>query len=435
MPSSHTNSPQTITRRQSLKSGLAGIIASGAAPMVIASELLGKNAPSNQITLAGIGVGGHGFGYNLRSFLQLKAGRVLAVCDVFKSRMKRAADAVNKKYKSNGCRQIPDFRNVLADKSIDAVIISTPDHWHVPISLLALDAGKDVFCEKPTLTIAEGRELVYKVKKHNAIFQTGLEDRSVIYYHKMAEIVRNGGIGKLKAISVTLPAGENFAYEKPEKPPADLNYPMWLGPAPYAPYSRTRTGAQQWRNIRDYSGGKLTDWGAHLIDTANVANFAELSGPVEVHGKGHTPKNAMTTVPTKYNIDYKYANGVTMNVKSGGVAIRFDGTDGWVGNKGWRGRLKASSDDILRKKYPREGNKLWPLPTSEHRDFLACVKSRKRTTYTAEDLHRLSTVMHIGNISMELGRKLKWDPKTESFDDSAANKLRARESRDDWKKL
>jgi hypothetical protein len=157
---------------------------------------------------------------------------------------------------------------------------------------------------------------------------------------------------------------------------------------------------------------------------------------VEVEGVGEVPKDAMTTMPVKYSLKYRYANGVEMFVESGEVSIRFEGTDGWVGNKKWRGPLEASSKEILHTNYDPGKSKLWPRPPGEHRDFLDCVKSRKATTYTAEHGQRLSSLMHIGNIAMELGRKLRWDPKTESFvDDEAANKLRSRESRDDWKRL
>jgi len=416
-----------ITRRQSLR--LVG--AAAAVPYFVPSRLLGKDAPSGDITLGFIGVGGHGHGYNLKSFLYQKGCRAVAVCDAFKSRGKSAAASIEKKYKAKGVKQYADFRDLLADAAIDAVVISTPDHWHVPMSLLALAAGKDVMCEKPTLTIAQGRDLVNAVAKKRAVYQAGLEDRSIIHYHKMAEIVRNGGIGTLHTIRVKLVSGQAFPLEKPAPVPADLDWNLWTGPAPMSPYTPSRTGKQQWRNIRDYSGGKLADWGAHILDTAQVGAGAENSGPVEVEGHGKAPANSMSTMPSRYRIKYRYANGVVMHVESGGVAIRFEGDKGWVGNNGWRGRLQASDDKILRKTYDPATTKIWPRPATEHRNFLDCIKSRKPTTYTAEAIQRLSTVMHIANISMWVGRKLKWDPKSESFPgDAAANALRARKERD-----
>jgi len=421
-----------ITRRQVLRTAAAAV----AAPYFVPARLPGAGAPSKDITLGFIGVGGHGLGYNLRTFLHEKGCRAVAVCDAFESRRRRAAATIEKRYGAKGVKQYADFRDLLADKTIDAVVISTPDHWHVPMSLLALAAGKHVQCEKPTLTIAQGRALADAVAKHKnkKVFQTGLEDRSVIYYHKMAEIVRNGGIGKLHTIRVKLPGGRAFRLEKPAPVPAELDWNLWTGPAPLSPYTPSRTGPQQWRNIRDYSGGKLADWGAHLLDTAQVGNFAESTGPVEVEGRGTVPTNSMTTMPVSYKITYRYANGVVLHTESGGVAIRFEGDKGWVGNKGWRGRLEASDTAILKKKYDPATSKIWPRPVGEHRDFLNCIRSGKPTTYTAEALHRLSTVMHIANISMWLGRKLRWDPKTETFgDDDAANALRARKARH-WEK-
>jgi predicted dehydrogenase len=342
---------------------------------------------------------------------------------------------VNEKYGDQGCRQYADFREMLAAKDIDAICISTPDHWHVPISLLAAEAGKDVICEKPTLTIAEGRTLVETFDKYKKVFQTALEDRSVIQYHMLAQWVRNGAIGKLERIIVGLPHGWVIPKEEPIPVPAELNYNLWVGPAPFAPYTKSRTTLGGWRQVRDYSGGALTDWGAHLVDTAQVANFAENTSPIEVEGEGEVPKDSMTTTVPFFALRYKYANGVQMDVNSTDISIRFEGTKGWVGNKGWRGRLEASAKEILHLKYKPEESKLWPLPPSEHRNFLDCVKSRKATTYTAEHLRRLSTTMHIGNISLELGRRLKWDPQAEEFiDDDEANKLRSRVPREDWKK-
>ena len=422
------------SRRSVLKSGMAGIIAAGVAPHFVSSRLLGAGAPSKKVTLGCIGVGKHGLGVNLNSFLQEDDCRIIAVCDVFKSRCAHARDVVNKKYGSEDCVEIADFRALLARPDIDAVVISTPDHWHVTMALMALAAGKKVFCEKPTLTIAEGRTLADTVAKQKAVFATGLEDRSVIHYHKLAEVVRNGGIGKLERIKVGLPRKPVFPKVDPAPVPDDLNFDLWLGPAPKREYTPGLTDDQVWRQIRDFSGGSLTDWGAHLIDTAQVGNFAENSGPVKVSGKGIIPPDSINTVPRDYELTYQYANGVTMEVKSGETYIRFEGSGGWVAIKGWTGPLEASDMDLFRKSYEPAANKIWPLPPREHRNFLDSIKNGTPPTYTAESLHRLSTVMHIGAISMELDNPLSWDPTTESFDDPKANALRQRVSREDWQR-
>jgi len=420
------------SRRAFIKASTPALCAGLSAPFIATNWA--KSAPSERITMGFIGVGNHGHGYNLKSFLQNDDMQAVAVCDVFKSRMDHAANTINAHHKTEDCKKFGDFRELLARDDIDAVAISTPDHWHVPLSIFGLEAGKDVFCEKPTLTIAQGRELVEAVAKHNAIFQTGLEDRSVSQYHKLAEAVRNGAIGELKTIHCGLPHKKTHVWKTEEAAPVpdDLNYKMWQGPAPEMPYTKTRTHKDCWRQIRMYSGGTLTDWGAHIMDTAQVANFAEKSGPVSVEGTGAIPEGSINSIALTFDLDYTYENGVHMKVKSDGVYLRFEGTDGWVGNKGWRGGLEAHDRMVFRQKY--EDNKIWPLPPGEHRDFLNAVKSRKQPTYTAEDLHCLSTCMHLGNIALELGRKVQWDPKDETFiDDSEANKLRSRPQRDDWK--
>lgn len=423
------------TRRSFLKTGLAGGMAAAAAPLIVSSRVLGENAPSKRVTLGCIGVGTHGFGANLKSFLQEEDCQIVAVCDVFGSRRERARAEVNKKYGNQDCKMIADFREVLARPDIDVAVISTPDHWHVTMALMALEAGKKVFCEKPTLTIDEGRRLADTVKKRGGMFATGLEDRAVIYYHMLAEAVRNGAIGKLQRIKVELPQKPKFPKEEPAPVPADLNYELWVGPAPFRPYTPHLTDAQVWRQIRDFSGGSLTDWGAHLVDTAQVANFSEDSSPVAVEGKGVIPPGSVNTVPQSYKISYVYANGVTLEVSTGSTSLRFEGTDGWVGNKGWSGPLEGSDMEVFRRKYDPKTNKLWPRRPREHRDFLDSLKSGQPPMYPAEALHRLSTTLHIGAIAMELGRPLKWDPVAESFDkDDAANALRSRPQREDWKR-
>lgn len=423
------------SRRTFLKSGLAGVLAAGVAPRFLPAHLFGAQAPSKKVTLGCIGVGTHGFGVNLKQFLEEDDCQVIAVCDVFGSRRAAARQVVDEKYGTKGCAEISDFRDLLARGDIDAAVISTPDHWHVTMALMALEAGKMVFCEKPTLTIAEGRELAQAVARHQAMFATGLEDRSVIQYYKLAEVVRNGGIGRLQRIKVGLPIKPLYPREEPAPVPADLNYEMWLGPAPRRPYTPALTDPQVWRQIRDFSGGSLTDWGAHLVDTAQVANFSENSSPVSVSGKGVVPPDSLNTVPRTYDITYTYANGVVLEVTSSAASIRFEGTEGWVGNKGWLGRLEGSNPEVFRQVYDPATSKIWPRRPREHRDFLDSVKNGQPPMYTAEALHRLSTTLHIGAIAMELERPLHWDPEKETFDDPAANALRQRPRRDDWKRL
>jgi len=433
---------QTIGRRGFLKR-LAAAPVAVAAPYMLTSGALGASsrAPaSERIAIGFVGVGSHGVGMNLRSFLPHGDCQAVAVCDVDAPRARSAKQLVEKTYAARsrsgeykGCRMTGDWREVVARDDIDAVMVSTPDHWHVPISLAAVRAGKDVQCEKPTLTVREGRFLADTVQRYGAVFQTSTEDRAVAVYHRMAELVRNGRIGTLRRILVKLPAGPGGPGDPTPRPvPKELDYDMWLGPAPYVPYCPDRVH-YHFRWVRDYSGGQLTDWGAHLLDTAQWANDTERTGPVEIEGEGKTHATGLYDTYHTCRIRYRYAGGVEMVVESGGVAIRFEGTDGWVGNTGWRGRLEASSPKLLHEKIGPEEVHLFTCPAGEHRNFLDCVKTRRDPYFPAEIGHRCCSVAHLGNIAMDLGTKLRWDPVSEQFPDHpAANRLLSRAMRQPW---
>ena len=344
-----------------------------------------------------------------------------------------AANIVNTFYGTEDCRIHQDFRHVIEDEAIDAVVISTPDHWHVPMSIMASKAGKEVFCEKPTYSIDEGKDLAREVEKHGAVFQAGIEDRSLIHYHKMVEWAKSGALGKVGRIEVTLPSGIVREHEAPVDPPADLDWNLWLGPAPYHAFTPNRTGPWHWRHIRDYSWGHILDWGTHLIDTAQVAADAPGVCPVEVEGSGMIPEGMLTDTPVNFDLTYRYENGVELHVKDGGSGIRIEGDKGWVHRKKWGSGLEASDPGILRTKYTPETTAHWPLPPREQRNFLDCVKSREPTTYTARTLHQMSTTCHMGVLSILLGRKLIWDNNAESFvGDDEANRLRRRPPLRKW---
>jgi len=416
-----------------------GAAAAVAAPYFVPGSslgLAGAVAPSDRITLGNIGLGIHGMGWNLRDgFLKFDDAQVLAVCDVVKSRREEAREMVNRHYQNQGCVAYADWRDILARDDIDAVVISTPDHWHTPMAAAAVKAGKDVCCEKPTLTIDEGRQLIDIVRQHGKVFQTSTEDRSIPTYHRLAELVRNGRIGKLERILVTLPkASVSPEPPQPAPVPDGFDYEMWLGPAPAAPYCANRCGAQQWRNIFDYSGGKFTDWGAHMLDTAQWANDTERTGPVSVDGKGVFPgKESLFNTAIDYDLHYKYTNGVELQVSSGGASIRCEGSEGWIESPAWRKPLLASSPKILESVIGPEEVHLFTCLGGEHRNFLDCVRSRKDPYFPIEIGHAVSTLMHIGNISMRLGRALQWNPKTEEFlDDKQANAMRSRPMREPW---
>ena len=312
-------------------------------------------------------------------------------------------------------------------------MISTPDHWHSLMSAMAIRRGKDVICEKPTLTVAEGRYLSDLVKKTGKVFQTSTEDRSLFIYHRLAEAVRNGRIGKLEKIKVTLPAGKRFPNENPISPPTDLDYDLWLGPAPFAPYTKSRTKQQHWRHVWDYSGGKFSDWGMHQLDTAQWANDTERTGPVSIHGKGTVNEGSMYNTFVDYEINYTYSNGVKLNVKSGGTSIHFFGSEGWCGSKSWDSGLEASNKNIVKDPIPENGVHLFTCKEGEHRNFLDCVKSRNEPYFPAEIGHRCATLCHLGNISMRLDQGLDWNPETEKVtDNKAASSMLSREMRKPW---
>jgi predicted dehydrogenase len=403
-------------------------------PAIIPARVLGADAPSNKITVGMIGVGSHGFDVNLKAYLQQSDVRVVAVCEVDQGRLLRAKRTVDKRYGNQDCTEIGDFREVLARKDIDAVMISTPDHWHTLISVMAIRAGKDVQCEKPTLTIDEGRILTAEVRKHHKVFQTSTEDRSVREYHRMAELVRNGRIGKLRKIEVILPKQPTGPGDPTPQPiPPGLDYELWLGPAPEAPYTRDRVH-YNFRWIEDYSGGIICDWGTHLFDTAQWANDTEHSGPIEIEGTGTYWQGGLYNTVKEYDLTFRYANDVIMTCKPGNPSIKFIGTDGWVGSTGWRGSVEASSPAILNSVIGPEELHLYTNPAGEHRDFLDCVKSRKDPYFPVEIGHRVATICHLGNAAIKLGRKLKWDPRAERFpDDEQANALsKVRPMRRPW---
>jgi len=417
------------------RSFLAGASAAAVAfPTIIPSRVLGADAPGKKLSIGFIGVGGHGLGHNLRAYLTQQDARVTMVCDVDGQRLLRAQRTVDRHYGDESCRTTKDFREVLARDDIDAVMISTPDHWHTLMGVMAVRAGKDVQCEKPTLSIDEGKILIGEVRKHRKVYQTSTEDRAIPVYHRMAELVRNGRIGKLQRIEVILPKQPGHAGNPTPQPvPEDLDYDMWLGPAPEAPYTKDRVHFN-FRWIEDYSGGIICDWGTHLFDTAQWANDTERSGPVEIEGTGTFWEGGLYDTVKDYDVTYRYENGVVMTCKPGNPSIKFIGADGWVGNTGWRGGLQASSPEIADSVVGPDETKLFTDPAGEHRNFLDCVKTREDPYFPVDIGHRVATVCHLANIAIKTGRKLKWDPEAEKFvgDDGANALCRMRPMRKPW---
>lgn len=434
---------KSTTRRGFLKASAAA--AGIAAPLFVPAFALGRDgavAANERVTVGLIGTGDHGVGRNLKRFLPESDCQVIALCDVDSKRLDGAVNMTNERYAEakakgtyKGCSAHRDFREIIERKDIDVVMNATPDHWHVIPAIMAARAGKDVMCEKPlSLTVAEGRALADTVKKHGRISQTASENRSYECYYRSAELVRNGRIGELKRIEVTLPRGHSIHEASMEftPPPKHLDYDMWLGQAPYRPYCEARCH-WNFRWIIDYSGGMLTDWGAHLIDIAQWGNDTERTGPVEVEGKAEFALNQLYNAAKEFNIDYKYANGVELNVSSSQPGIKFIGTEGWIGNEGWNQPLKAEPASVLDSKIGPDEIHLYNDPRGEQRNFLDGVRTRKPCYAPFEVGHRTITIAHIGHISMTLGRKLKWNPDDERFvDDDEANKFLSRPMREPW---
>ncbi len=418
----------TMNRREFLKGSAVAAGAAFALPIIVPSSVFGANAPSSRITIGSVGVGNMGGG-NMKGFNGKAGCQVIAVCDVDAERRKKACQTLELDASSS----YNDFRELLARNDIDAVVVSTPDHWHVPISIAAIRAGKDVYCEKPlTLTIAGGRALANEAKRYGRIVQTGSQQRSSSHFRLACELVRNGRIGKVQTVRVGI-AGNNRECEPiwtPDPVPEGFDYDMWLGPAPWAPYHSQRCH-YQFRFILDYSGGQPTNWGAHHLDIAQWGLGMDDSGPVEIVGDGEFPATGLFTTATKVYFEATYANGTKLICKTGGSNTRFEGTEGWVDVS--RGGLKTEPESLKEETIGPDEIHLYE--SRDHKqNFLDCVRSRKQPIANAETGHRSSSLCHLGNIAMLLGRKLRWDPQRERFiGDSAANSMVARGMRSPWR--
>jgi len=368
-------------------------------------------------------------------------GNITALCDLDDARLNETRATYPQ------AAIFKDFRRVVERKDIDIVICGTVDHWHTLISLAAMKQGKDVYCEKPlTLTIDEGKHLVRGARETRRILQTGSQQRSDKNFRLACELVRNGRIGKLKEIDVWLPAGRKEGPFKTSPVPTGFDYETWQGPVIRTPYVKERTHGS-FRYWWDYSGGTMTDWGAHHNDIALWALGLDRSGPVSVEGR---PLVEMIpggfSASSEYDVTYIYENGVVHRCRStnfddpsGGVkeksgqrhGVKFIGSNGWI----WvtRGAIQASDPDFLTQ--PLTGGALQRLYVSNDHmgNFFDCVRSRKHPICDAEVGHRSATVCHLGVIAIRLGRKLRWDPGTESFvGDRDANRWLSREMKRPW---
>lgn len=432
-------------------------------PTIVPSSVFGENAPSNRITIGMIGLGRQGFGQNLQGanltaigaripgVLETAEAQVIAVCDTDSWRMNKAREAVEKYYAQKttsgnfkGCAVFADFRELIARKDIDAVMISTPDYWHVPMGIMAARAGKHISCEKPlSMSVHQGRALVEAVKKYKVVNRTDSEFRSIRIQNRAVELVRNGKIGTLKKIEVSFPADPPPVVPQPDMPvPKELNYDMWLGPAPYVPYTQQRVHTPfnvqtrpGWMRVDTYAQGMIANWGAHYFDMAQWANNSENSGPVAVEGKGEFPKSLWNTM-INFEASFTYANGVTLTCKQTPVskpAIKYTGSEGWILVDGFPGNVTAGNPDILTLQ-PQKGELDLSETLWDKTDFIHAIKEKRATLEPIKTGHRTITLSQIGLIACQTGEKLIWNPEKESFEgNNAANAmLTAPLARKEW---
>src|SRR5262245_58103024 len=380
----------TCTRRRFLK-GLAGAGAL-AAPWIAPARALGlggETAPNDKIGIGVIGTGGRGI-FHVIDFLRRPSCRVVAVCDVHGGRREGARRAVDKAYGGTGCGAHVDYRELIARPDVDAVVIASPDHWHALQTIAAARAGKDVYCEKPlTHTVEEGRAVVNAVRRSGIVFQHGTQQRSEESFRRGAELVLNGRIGKLRTIRLGVPSGQSIGPQAPTPVPSDLDYEMWLGPAPWAPHTPKRVeSSHSWYWISDYCVGYIAGWGVHHVDSAQQGNGTDLTGPVEVEGKGVFPKEGLYDCPVHWRLEFRFANGVTMvdaDVSHERMGATYEGTEGTVYT--WReNRLETKPDSLRAERIsPQEFH---TYDSSDHMgNFFDCLRSRKETAAPVEVAH------------------------------------------------
>jgi predicted dehydrogenase len=445
------------TRRQFLADAGKGLAVAGF-PAIVPSSVLGAFSPGNRINIGAIGTGRISRGHDLPGLWQYDTARVMAVCDLDSRRAQDAVTLVNGQYAKqtgkpySGVTAYTNYRELLANKDVDAVVISTPDHWHALVAMDAVAAGKHVYLQKPaSLTIAEGRALSDAVHRSGRTFQIGSQQRSTVQFRVAAELVRNGRIGQLKTVEIGLP-GDPSGEDEPEMPvPKNLNYDAWLGSTPVVPYTEKRVHPQSgydrpgWLRCEQFGAGMITGWGAHHLDSAHWAMDTEYTGPIEVWGTAEFPKKGLWDVHGPFRTEAIYANGVHMIV-SGDFpnGLKFIGTDGWIfvsrGNE-----TVTGSDPVAKLKDPQAlaasdpkiltsllgPNEIHLYESKEHHgNWLECIRSRRQTIAPVEVAHRACSACLIHHMAMKLKRKLHWDPQHERFqNDDEANAMLSRPQR------
>ena len=430
------------------------------APSILPSGVYGKTKANNKINIGQIGCGRIARSHDMPGVMQYDNARLIAVCDVDINRMKDAKklveDYYNNKTGSNNVvdvKMYEDYKELLLNKDIDAVVISTPDHWHAQPAIEAALAGKDVYLQKPTsLTVEEGRILSDVIQKKGTILQVGTQQRSMPQFRIAAELVRNGRIGKLHTVKIGLPGDPSGPEAFKMEVPSNLNYDMWLGQTPLMDYTEIGVHPKEgysrpgWLRIEQFGAGMISGWGQHHYDSAAWGMDTELTGPVSVQAVAEFPKSGLWNVHGDFMSRAEYENGVTMYTSSGGYTngIKYIGSDGWIFVS--RGSYTASaSDPVAANKSSKALDASDPKILSsvigpneiqlyksdeQHGNWLDCIESKKPPISTVEIGHRACSVCLITHISMKLNRKLNWNPKTEKFiNDDEANSMLTRSQR------
>jgi len=428
-----------------------------AAPTIVPSSIFATPSPNSRITVGQIGCGRIARSHDLAETLKYDSAKVVAVSDVDSKRVKEGSELVKNWYRRNRnesqveVAQYDDYREMLADPGIDAVIISTPDHWHAQPAMEAALAGKDIYMQKPaSLTVQEGRQMSNTIHRTGRILQIGSQQRSMPQFRIACEWVRNGVIGAIHTIKIGLP-GDPAGSEEPEMPiPSNLNYDMWLGSTPYVYYTEKRVHPQKdysrpgWLRCEQFGAGMITGWGSHHLDTANWGMGTEYTGPVEIEAQAEYPTSGLWNVHGDFNVEAKFANGAIMLV-SGEFpnGVRFEGDGGWIfvtrGNYSATASdptlgddsspLQASDPKILQTP-PEELDIRLHVSAEQHGDWLESIQTRKPPVAPVEVGHRACTNCLISQIAMKLPRKLYWDPRNEQFvDDDEANSMLSRPQR------
>ncbi len=408
-------------------------------PEIIPSTVLGMGGvkpPSDRLVIGVIGAGSQGVA-NMRDFLRLKNEvRFVAVCDVDSVRLNEAKEIIDTANNSNDCRIYLNFREFLEKETLDAVSIALPDHWHGIIYTEAVNRKLHVYGEKPiSRTISDGQAIVEAVRRNNIIWQTGSWQRSQSNFHRGAELAVNGRAGKISRIVVGLPDGGRSIGTPPVMdPPPELDWDMWLGPAPEVPYRGV--AHWDWRWILDYSGGQLTDWAGHHIDIANWGAGLEHTGPVEISGFGVYPPEGIYDAPVEYDFTCRYANGIEMRIANASRLEHGMGTT-WYGDLGWihtdRGNVLTASDpEILRELIDEDEIHLY-RSENHWQNFVDSVRSGTQAVSPVDSAYRAISVALLGEIAMTTGETIKWDPeKEEIIGNPRASRLLSRPYRKPW---